>query len=73
MDAGREVEGVDVVGPVLFDDLDEVPAQPRQQGRDGDRRQDADDDAEHRQRAAELVRADAVERHRQNLFGELAG
>jgi hypothetical protein len=64
------VKGVDVIGAVLFDHLHDAAAQAGQDRGDGDGRRDADDDAEHGQKAAKLVRPNAVERHREDFAGD---
>jgi hypothetical protein len=63
--AGREVKGVDVVGTVFLDKLNDVRSEPCQDRGDGDNSGYANDYSEHREEAAKLMRADIVQRHQE--------
>src|SRR5262245_15055151 len=61
--AGGQVEGVDVVRAVIFDHRDDDAAQAGQDRGDRDHDRDPDDDAEHGEKASELVRANHAQCH----------
>src|SRR5262249_16304779 len=65
---GGEVERVDVVCPVFFDDLDHIAAEAGQDGRDCDDGHDADYYTQNRQEAPELLSPHVCQGHRNVLF-----
>ncbi len=58
-----EVEGKDHIGTDAADDLPDVFVEPAPDRRDADHDGDANHDAEHGQRRAQLIAADRVRRH----------
>ena len=61
------MEDVNVVSAVLLDHVDDVGSETRENRGDDDGDQHPNDDPENRERTAELVPTDAVERHHERL------
>src|ERR1044071_7546703 len=61
------MKSVNIIGAVFFDHRHDALPQAREDRRNGDRSHHADDDTEHREKAAKLMRTNTVQRHRQRF------